>query len=556
LNAGAELLEPEERARVGELNLLASRQAQLATAYERARDYAVIGLQMLGDAGWTAAYDLTRDLHMQRMASEMFAGNAAGAKECFLAARARISPSSDRTLLHASWIGLQTSRGMFIDAIETGRERLRELGMVVPARVTRSAVMVRYAQTKMSQGGRPISELLHLEMAKDTTHIGMMRLLVALVPAAFFLDSDLLAWIHLNVVGLSLRHGVSDVSSYSFVGYGTVLAAVFDKHAEGDAFGRLGLALNERFKNDRLAAKVNFLYGGWVAWWVRPFRDGKEYLRSAHDLAKKYGDTSYETYSATVLSVVTFCESADLAALEETAEWAREVASRRKDRDMAGVPDAHARYAAALLGTTPSPRDLGLSSSSDEEFRASLSAKTPTAMFYYLFCNAELAYLFGDAARAHDLLEEAGKRVQVIFSLPTTAELCLLRALVAAKMHDSAPWTKRLQLQLLVASCGRELRENAKSCPENFEAHALLVSAELLRIRGAGEAADAAFERAVTAARVHRSVKREAFALDLASCHARASGDAARADRLRAEAIDAYRRWGAISKADDLSRAS
>jgi hypothetical protein len=379
-----------------------------------------------------------------------------------------------------------------------------------------------------------------------------MKVLVELIPAAFFTNRDLRAWIHMKAVSLALRHGVCEVSSYSFAGYGTVLTATFDRLAEGESFGRMALALNERFGDRKLAARLCFHYGGWHASWVRPFDDGKQMLRRGHELARQVGDTSYETYTATVLSVVSFCESASLKEVGATAEWAHDVAARRKDRDMASVPEAHARYAAALRGETPSPRDLGLAGSSDAELRARLDAKTPTAMFYYLFCNAELAYLFDDPARAHALLQEAERGSHVINSLPTMVELCFLQVLVAARLHDSAPLLQRAALRRRVAARIRRLRLWAKSCPENFEAHCLIALAEAARMGGRRRVAQAKFERAASAAREHRSAKREAIALELASRCANGRGDAALAARLRGEAARAYRRWGAAAKADGL----
>jgi hypothetical protein len=41
---------------------------------------------------------------------------------------------------------------------------------------------------------------------------------------------------------------------------------------------------------------------------------------------------------------------------------------------------------------------------------------------------------------------------------------------------------------------------------------------------------------------------------ELAAAHARAQGQTARADRMMGEAIEAYRRWGAIAKVDAMAR--
>src|SRR5207247_9953562 len=116
--------------------------------------------------------------------------------------------------------------------------------------VSSRGVLARHVALRALRGIRRTDDLLHLPEALDPRTVGAIRILVALVPAAFFLDENVRAWLHLKIVGLSLVHGLSNESSYGFSGYGTLLISRFHKIAEGAAFGRLALAMNERFKKD------------------------------------------------------------------------------------------------------------------------------------------------------------------------------------------------------------------------------------------------------------------------------------------------------------------
>jgi predicted ATPase len=547
-----------ERIRLAELNLLAAKQARLSTAYDRALEYVRIGLDLVGTEGWSRAYELTRDLHVERMQAEFLGGNADAAQACFDGARAHLRSAEDRTNLHASWIELLTGEGRYRDAIDVGRMALDALQAPVPVRVGTAGVLIRYLATRLVQKNRAVDALLHLPLLKDPRLQGVMRLLMALAPAAFFSDTKLLTWILLRIAGLSMRFGVTNVSSYGFGGYGLVLSAAFGKREAGAAFARFALDLNERFENLALTSKLQMIAGMLVPW-VRPFADAKAHLRDGYEVALKIGDTTYECYCAVVLSIVSFCESNDLAAVQADAEWARDVSVRRKERAMIGVPESHARHAATLRGLTPNLLDLGTAESPDAEFRASLSdSATPTALFYYQLCTADLAYHFGSVREARTILREAEKRTEGIFGLPTTVELHFLDALVAAREHDLAgtPWLARLGLRLRVHGALRKLKAWARSCPANFEAHALIVEAELARIRGQGARADECFERATSAARTHGSARREALALELSAAHARAAGDTAKAGQRTTEATSAYERWGALAKVEALQRAT
>ena len=551
LNAAHALLDSgEERLRVAQLDLMASREARLATAYDRAREHARAGLHIIAELGWQGAYGHSKDLHHALMHAEALAGQREAARQVFEACRQRMTCAEDSAALWAAWISLETGRGHFHQAIAAGREALRELGLPLPARITRATVVRQYLANRWAHRHIEVPDLVQLPELRDPRIRASLDILVALGPSAFFVDSQLLAWLNLRVGGESMRHGVCEVSPFGFAGYGKVLAGLFGEYARAAELGEVALALNRRFPSEVMAGKVRLQIGAFIDSWVRPFADARARLREAHQISRKVGDREYEVYAATIYSVVTFCESPHLSTVQEAGEWGRNVGRRRDVRDMAAVPEVHLRYASALRSPGTGRLDLGMPGWSDADFRAGLDRQSmPVSLFYYLFCSAELAFLSGEIERAAELIEQAGKHVEGIFAIPTTAELAFLEALVAARRAGAAGPLERARLTVYIARRLRRLDACARSCAHNFEAHALIVRAELLRVRGRAEPATATYARAVDAARRHRSLKREAIALELASLHARGAGDAARADELRREAAAAYRRWGGLRKA-------
>src|SRR5262249_47578873 len=155
-------------------------------------------------------------------------------------------------------------------------------------------------------------------------------------------------------------------------------------------------------------------------------------------------------------------------------------------------------------------------------------AKFPVALFYYYHCSAELAYLAGQTARAAGFLAEAGKRTQGIFAIPTMVELAFLQVLVAARGLDREGPGRRERVRVVAEMAARvhQLRAWARSCPENYEAHALIATAELLRVLGRARAAERELRRAAAVARGNGSAKREAIALELHARIVAARGDA------------------------------
>ena len=553
--AAAMLVDDAERRRVAELNLLAARQAKLATAYEVAVEHLNCAIALLSQAGdaWQSSYDLCSTLHVLRMECEYLAGHRPEALAHFDELLPRLTQPQQLAELYVTKIGLDTGHGLFLEAIATGRAALPRFGVKLPGKATVASVLREYAATRLAQGRRPVAELANLPALDDVNKQCAMKILIALAPPAIFADNNLLTVCLMRIARLSMKHGLTDVSSYGFAGYGLVLCGAFLKMDEACAFGQLSLQLNERFQNHRLVSKLHCLNGTFLTPWVRPFADGEAQLRLSSEAGLKYGDTAYEAYSAATLAVITFCESADLAGVQACAERSRVITSRRRDADMTVMMSVFERYAAALRGLTHSPTDLTNAESSDAEFLASSlsETKTPTAMLYYYFCNGLLAYLFGERDRAATLIGEAGRRIERIFSIPSTVEVCLMEVLVAADRHAGASFAERLRLDWAMRQRLSKLRRWASACPQNFEAQYLLALAERARVHRDRDAG-AHYARAVAQARKQGTAMREAMALELQGRFFREQDHHAEAGEIEREAATAYARWGAQAKADRL----
>jgi predicted ATPase/serine/threonine protein kinase len=549
LNAAGALIEAlAERRRLCELNLIAARQAKLATAYDSALDYIARAMELLGEDPWNSAYELCRDLHIEQMEAQYLAGHREAALARFADLLPRLRSEQERGDVYVSKVNLDTAHGQFREAIATAREGLALFGVRLPKKANTASVLAEYVALRWAQGRRSVPELIHLRDLDDAKLRSIMQLYIALSPSAFFIDTPLLTVCLMRISRTSIRHGVNDVSAYGLSGYGLVLTGAFSRHDEAYQFGQLALRLNERFANHRISAKLFMINGTYLTAWVRPWSEAIEQLKQAIETARKTGDIAYEAYSAATLSIISYCESAHVPTMHERFRACSAIAASRREKDMASAAAALVRYA-AVLGELPGERfDLGEAGSDEQRFCESLSVeKTPLSLFYYYFLKAELCYLWGDIERAARLLEVSNGLTGPIFSVTTTVEHCLLRALVAARQYGEASFAGRAKLRASMAGYLRKLRGWAGACPHNFESQYLLAVAEQARALGKAEAG-ARFEEAIAAARRHRAVKREAMALELAARFYREQGATEQAEAHLSEAVDAHRRWGAKAR--------
>jgi hypothetical protein len=318
-----------------------------------------------------------------------------------------------------------------------------------------------------------------------------------------------------------------------------VLSGAFGKHQEGAEFGQLGRSLADRFENPRMWAESYFVNGNFLMPWVRPFREANAVLTRAFEMAGKFGATKDEIYSAVQQAGLFYAEGADLGETEERGAWAREIAQQRNSGHLARIANLIVQYAQSLRGG-----GAGIDDGAPD--RSALSEVVDRIV------RAELALFAGEVERADEHISEARKLQDGAFCMAWVVDVRWLDALVAARRCDGASLVQRGRLVARIALDLRALDAWASSCPANFEAHALLARAELLRVTGRGRAAAAAYERAAASARAHGSAKREAVAYELAMRHAKAGGREGDAGRYRILAAAAYRRWGATARAEEI----
>jgi tetratricopeptide (TPR) repeat protein len=556
MNMGrAHIDSPDEEKRLAELNLLASQQALLATAFERTRQYAEMGLACLGhprdEAGaWSREPKLCRELHLALLLGEYRTGQRERALRTFAAAKRHVRDPVERADLFVTLIDLEGSYIFLADAIEAGREILRDLGMPLPKRTTLAHVLAQYARTRRSQRRRPVEELRHLPRLVDPRTKSALRILVALGPAVYTRGDLLFPWVMMRIAQVSMEHGLSESSPVGFASYGVVLGA-FGRHQEAAAFGELAVALADRDKCSSIRATAHFIHANLVAPWARGTARTLEGLEEALRLARSCGDTDYAIYSMVSIPQFEWTIGRDVKLMESWGVRGGEFATLCKAEARGEAADVYLRYALALRGRTPSLLDLSLPGSTQADFIASLRNEMAVGLMYIAL--AELAYFAGDARRAETHILQAHRRRDRLLGFTTTADIWFLHALIAARRCEGASAVGRLERLIQVHRATRKLEAWGRSAPENFEPFALIARAELLRIQGRRARATAAYATAIAVAERCVAPRREAIASELASQHARTTGDAAAARRYHERAVDAYRRWGATAVADALA---
>jgi len=189
----------------------------------------------------------------------------------------------------------------------------------------------------------------------------------------------------------------------------------------------------------------------------------------------------------------------------------------------------------------------------DSFLQIQIQRKMKSSICQYYQCRLLLAYLFGKyevAARMYDkcVEEDLEKNLMARFTVSVVALYGGLTALAMARVQSDDPkWNE------IACSSIRKMETWASSSAWNFEHKLCLLRAEKMANFSDLQGATASYERTIQLAHKHGFVNEEALACErYADFLLRVTGDEASARHQYDKAYEAYLKWGAVRKCEDL----
>jgi predicted ATPase len=550
LQQGAALMDTrDERRQLIALGLRAARKAKLATAYQAALGYVSAAELLLDDEARELGFALCKE-HIEL---EYLIGNANRAQQRFIAAVSEPRSDGEYAELYALMIELLAARSQFVEAVALTRKGLRRFGVTLPERPGPATLLRELLLLRLRQGRRTLERLEELPESRDEHMRAAAQLLMAVTPAAVSLDRTLVSVSLVKIASMSLQYGATAHSAYGFLGYGMVLTGAFHQYRRGFEIAELALRLDERFGSGALEARLFYLAGAYLTAWVRPYAEALARLRRSMDAGLRLGDLAYRTYSAGVAASMVEMRSAPIDEIVEALTTARDIARRSREPDWIAVSELRLLAYDRLCQTHADPTSLATDPASEAELRDGLSdARTPLGMGTFYFYKAMLCFHFERYDEAFGHLVDVDTREGTLFANVALANRAFYRVLITSERVGRRRGEDK-QLRRTIARSVARLRGWARQCPANFAPRWLIAEAEAARVAGASRRAMRAYAAAIAAARTHGAVGIEALALERAARHLGARGHANEAAAQRAQAIAAYRRWGAHAKAAQLA---
>lgn len=311
---------PEERTAIAGLCLRAI-QWSGASNVRAACNYAEFGILLLGPNCWENDYDLSVALYSA--AAEVFhcAANYQRVDDFVSAVLENVTCFGDSLPVRATRVHSLSSTNRMTEALEEGLDILRHFGVKFPAKPQKYHAAIDLMKTKQLLGRKTNEMILRMPLMKDADKIAAMQMLNLIFPCAYHIDRVLFALVNLRLVQLSVRYGLSAISSVGFAGYSVMLVMTSKNKEKGYRYSELALELLDKFGKPQYIPRVfYFVYAEAYTFKATDIRGLRSFLLEAYQVLSMNSRVSWFNvdYSSDDTSPLLLCRRQDWL-----AEWRR-----------------------------------------------------------------------------------------------------------------------------------------------------------------------------------------------------------------------------------------
>lgn len=535
------------------LNLQAARRAKQATAFEASREYISSAMAALPASMWTEEPDVAMEIVTRRIEAESITGHHEDAERLAKDALKCARTPLQRGRIYRLLINQRTLLAQFQAALDLGLKALAELGIEFPDSELEAQFLADRATIKAATAERSIASLIDVGDCTSEIEIMKIELLSSLTAVTYQVRPELMGVIATRIITTSITHGNHAESMMGYAAYSVTLTAIFDEFADAYEFGKLSLAVADRFRDRTQQCRAIHILTSFSAHWMRTFADDDLLFQRGFQAGVEVGENQYTSYLITSYIINCFVRGDNLEKLDEQIEAAL-LHVNKSNNTLALLQQTGLRLVLNnLRGDMGGPDDFTHSDSDEATLLEAINGgQVNIASCQYNIEKAQACYINGRYEQCERLLSEASDKLAYIpgYSLNVTYHLYFVLAL-CARAKDGLDDDNRVRVEDHL----RRLELFASNCPENSSHKFFLARAELDRVEGRALDAIESYDLAIAAANEHGFTQIEAIANQRAGSFWRDRGKPRIAAAYFHDSVQCFRSWGALRPATALVNA-
>jgi len=333
LNIGAELIIPQfDRDKLAKLNLISGKKAKAAMAHETALRYLKMALKLLALDSWQHQYDLTLDVHVEVVETELLNTHFEDAEKLCEIVLHQAKNLLDKIKIYEIQIQSCLSQNQFKAAIDKAIPVLKQLGVPLSETSVKPSLLVKRLRQQLALENKQIEDLVELPLMTDPYKFAALRILLTFTPAIYATTPRLLPLVIFTMVNLCIKYGNSFLAAAPYAWVGSYLCGTVEDVDFGYRFCQLSLKLLELFDSRELAAKVLHLVNTAARHWKDHVRETIEPLLKGIHSGIETGDLEWGCYAAINYCLHRLFAGENLNSVEQNYEQYLELMTKLKQK--------------------------------------------------------------------------------------------------------------------------------------------------------------------------------------------------------------------------------
>ena len=554
LNYGTSLItNQKQRDELAKLNLIASRKARAATAYQEAREYTNIGLSMLGENAWARQYEMSLAFHELAAELAWLCGDFETMEQFTLTVIQRAKYLLEKVNVCRIRIVFRVSQNKPTEAIAAAQELLQKFGIVFGEAPTEEDVRSSIAEIDRAIANREIEDLVNLPAMEDSEKIAIFQIASSIIPAAYISGSLMFPLIVSLLVKLSIQYGNTPISALTYAAYGIIACNLKQDVNTGVKFGRLAVLVVSKLDAKVVKPEALQVVAGFILHRKSHVKETLPLLQETYINALEVGNPDFAGHSAVVFCLHSLLCGRPLATLKQETSAYCNALVQLNQLTTANYCRIHWQSILNLFAGAERSSILSGEALQETEFLPRLlRAGDLYGLYIFYLDKLMLGYLFWEIESARNYAVELDRYLTAAagsFGEPAFYFYDSLSALAA--LSPIAPSSS--QVLQRVEQNQRQLQQQwANYAPENHQHKVDLVAAEKYRVLGQKLEAMEMYDRAISGAKENDFIHEEAIANELAAKFYLNWGREKVARVYMMEARYCYSRWGATAKVKHL----
>ena len=553
LRLGARMIKKEdERTRLAGFLLETGNTAARSASFVQASVHLELAIELLPQRHWRENYNLSLELYMAAAEVEYCNGNFERMRALIDEVMQNCRNREDRVRALVTQIFALSSRDQLQEATTLGRFTLRELSIDLPRHASLTRLIFEYIKTKRVLNIFSDSDILRLPIILDHDKQMPIRVMNHILSASIYSDRKLSTLISLTLIQMTLREGIIGSSCLSFAFASAMFGHVFKKRELALRLANLSLSILEKFSANEWLASVSCVLYSTTFPLARPFRESLKPLLIAHRVGLGTGDIEHSSLATSLYTQLSLVASTPLEQLiSDGLEFIQLAKMHHQSKSVNGLCPV-VQTAMNLARMTNNPCCLnGYIMNEMATLEESIRAKNVLNVMLFYRLKLMLVCIFQKFDEAEQIISKLRQYVPRGASGYGFASQKLHEGLASLAMYNNDRRYKRKRIATC-RRCLKDLQDLANVSPANYNSKVFILEGELAFVYNGISKAIRMFDESIRygmESDLHSDVGLAAERASYALRFSRRNEDAAKYMNL---SIEAYRKWGALTKVAQL----